>query len=312
MSLIRRRKSPGWNFSSIQVTIKPAKLEKSAKGVKKIVNPISGSKINFNGPTHKRLISEKVLDAKGNDIRSKKAKPKSKKTPTKPKPKAKPPVVCVLGSGQVCIAKGKPPKPKPKPKSKPKPKTQKPKPKPKTQKPTKTQKTKSRRRSFAKFIPMMLKKIITRDDVSISPKALEKFDEIIEIIINKIRDNLGVALGRFNRIEYNKIDSSIRRTLPANLYKFYKMERPSNIIPGELLGDVFETNNISIGLTIFKSHALLVRVVEYLVFEILTAAYDKAYDKARYNESDISSIIVSLSDVTKVIKEDQDFREFLN
>lgn len=115
-----------------------------------------------------------------------------------------------------------------------------------------------------------------------------------------------------NRIEYNKIDSSIRRTLPANLYKFYKMERPSNIIPGELLSDVFQTFNTSIGLTILKSRALLVRVVEYMVFEILTAAYDRAYDKARYSESDISSIVVSLSDVTNVIKEVQDFNEFFD
>ena len=73
MSLIRRRKSPGWgNFSLKSTPDQVPKTPKPKNNLKtiKIVNPISGKKINLNGPTHKRLIREKVLDAKG-DIRSK-------------------------------------------------------------------------------------------------------------------------------------------------------------------------------------------------------------------------------------------------
>ena len=62
--------------------VKKVKKSISLKKTIKIVNPISGKKINLNGPTHKRLIREKVLDDKGNDIRT-----GSKKPQPKPKPK---------------------------------------------------------------------------------------------------------------------------------------------------------------------------------------------------------------------------------
>ncbi len=74
MSLIRRRKSPGWGNSPIKRRVRSVervKKPKASKKIVKIVNPISGKKINLNGPTHKRLIREKVLDAKGDDLRSK-------------------------------------------------------------------------------------------------------------------------------------------------------------------------------------------------------------------------------------------------
>ncbi len=89
MSLIRRRKSPGWKFSSIKPNASRVSKSVGSSKTIKIVNPISGNKINLNGPTHKRLIKEKVLDAKGLDIRSKSKTQKSKtrsKTPiTKPR-----------------------------------------------------------------------------------------------------------------------------------------------------------------------------------------------------------------------------------
>ena len=95
MSLIRRRKSPGWgktpikrsvrSVSGVKKVVSRKKIVEIVKPVK-IVNPISRKKINLNGPTHKRLIREKVLDASGFDIRSKKLKPKPQKS-KKPQPR---------------------------------------------------------------------------------------------------------------------------------------------------------------------------------------------------------------------------------
>ena len=84
MSLIRRRKSPGWSKSPVKRNVRNVgKVSKSVdrKKVLKIVNPISGKKINLNGPTHKRLIREKVLDAKGLDLRTGSKTPKSTTRP---------------------------------------------------------------------------------------------------------------------------------------------------------------------------------------------------------------------------------------
>ncbi len=71
MSLIRRRKLPGWGLILMKSTVGrdkgPKNYRKSLKTIK-IINPISGKKINLNGPTHKRLIKEKVLDINGVDI----------------------------------------------------------------------------------------------------------------------------------------------------------------------------------------------------------------------------------------------------
>ena len=83
MSLIRRRKSPGWGktptIGRVRKVTKVVKKPRKLRAVK-IVNPISGKKINLNGPTHKRLIIDGILDARGVDIRTKKprAKPKPK------------------------------------------------------------------------------------------------------------------------------------------------------------------------------------------------------------------------------------------
>ncbi len=101
MSLIRRRKSPGWKKISVKSNIRriPKAASRSNGRLKiiKILNPISRKKINLNGPTHKRLIREKILNVSGVDIRSrtKKIKPKTKpkikpKIRTKPKPKFQP------------------------------------------------------------------------------------------------------------------------------------------------------------------------------------------------------------------------------
>ena len=87
MSLIRRRKSPGWEKIPVKRTVIKVSKSVTHKKTIKIVNPISGKKINLNGPTHKRLIREKVLDIKGIDIRSKKTKPKPKLKPKAQKPK---------------------------------------------------------------------------------------------------------------------------------------------------------------------------------------------------------------------------------
>ena len=100
MSLIRRRKSPGWSKTptkrTISRVIKVPKVgktpRKSSSKLKttKIVNPISGKKINLNGPTHKRLIRDGILDSSGVDTRSKKSKTPTPKTKTqKPSRKAK-------------------------------------------------------------------------------------------------------------------------------------------------------------------------------------------------------------------------------
>ena len=80
MSLIRRRKSPGWGKIPVKRTVIKVSKSVTHKKTIKIVNPISGKKINLNGPTHKRLIKEKVLDVKGLDIRSKKSKTQKSKT----------------------------------------------------------------------------------------------------------------------------------------------------------------------------------------------------------------------------------------
>ncbi len=59
MSLIKRRKSPGWDFAPIKRTVTRVprvSKPKDSKKVSKIVNPISKKKINLNGPTHKILI----------------------------------------------------------------------------------------------------------------------------------------------------------------------------------------------------------------------------------------------------------------
>ena len=76
MSFLKRRKSPNpLNFSvRKKIVPKPIKKRPVRKVVKivkivKIVNPISQNKINLGGPTHLRLIKEKVLDGSGKDIR---------------------------------------------------------------------------------------------------------------------------------------------------------------------------------------------------------------------------------------------------
>ena len=67
MSLIKRRKSPGWGKIPLKQDVSRVKrVPKTVnRKVVKIMNPISGKKINLNGPTHKRLIREKVLNEKG-------------------------------------------------------------------------------------------------------------------------------------------------------------------------------------------------------------------------------------------------------
>ncbi len=137
MSLIRRRKSPGWGKTPIKRTVRVVKKRKkmsSKSKTVKIVNPISKKKINLNGPTHKRLIKEKVLDLSGVDIREDvRVEIRSKKITPKPKPKSPKPK----------SPKPKSPKPKspkrqtksPKSPTKPKPKSPKPQPKPKSPKP---------------------------------------------------------------------------------------------------------------------------------------------------------------------------------
>lgn len=61
MSLIRRRKSPGWgSLGKLTPT-----LPKTVKLTKKIVNPISKRKINLGGPKHKELIKNGILDKNG-------------------------------------------------------------------------------------------------------------------------------------------------------------------------------------------------------------------------------------------------------
>ncbi len=98
MSLIRRRKSPGWEKISPRVVPNIKRVSKATRKSKttKIVNPISRRKINLNGPTHKKLIREGILNIDGVDIRSKKSrvkiktqKPKAQKSKTQSqKPKA--------------------------------------------------------------------------------------------------------------------------------------------------------------------------------------------------------------------------------
>ncbi len=104
MSLIRRRKSPGWGKTNIELggvrsvrrvkkiskvtkVVKKTKVIKGIKVVKKttrkpvkIVNPTSMRKITLNGPTHKRLIKDGILDSLGKDIRSKPTRPRPKHT----------------------------------------------------------------------------------------------------------------------------------------------------------------------------------------------------------------------------------------
>ncbi len=111
MSLTRRRKSPGWGKISVSVSrvakvpkiskvakspkvSKSSKLTKSPKPPKtvKITNPISGKKITLNGPTHKKLIREKVLDANGADIREKLPGP-----PSPPSPPSTPTTLKIYG-----------------------------------------------------------------------------------------------------------------------------------------------------------------------------------------------------------------------
>ncbi len=82
MSLIRRRKSPGWGLGFTSKAKERAPIRKKVGGsiVKKILNPLSERKINLGGPKHKQLIEEGILDANGVDIRSKKP---LKRTPKK-------------------------------------------------------------------------------------------------------------------------------------------------------------------------------------------------------------------------------------
>ncbi len=82
MSLIRRRKSPGWGKGSgvsrkkVSKVSKPKPRKIQAKTTKittkplpvKIINPNNGRKINLNGPTHLKLIKLGVLDGDGNKI----------------------------------------------------------------------------------------------------------------------------------------------------------------------------------------------------------------------------------------------------
>ena len=84
MSLLRRRKSPHLNLVVVHKKIKPSKVKSKPSKliVKKIVNPLTGRKINFAGPTHAKLIKNKVLNEAGTDIRVKK-NGKSHKTTNK-------------------------------------------------------------------------------------------------------------------------------------------------------------------------------------------------------------------------------------
>ena len=119
MSLISRRKSPGWGKTLTKRTARKVKKIVTLKKTIKIVNPISGRKITLNGPTHKRLIRDGILDARGVDTGSKKPKPKPKTQNPKPKPKTQKP----KPKTQKPKPKPKPQKPKPKPKPKAKPTT---------------------------------------------------------------------------------------------------------------------------------------------------------------------------------------------
>lgn len=124
MSLIGRRKSPGWEKISPRVVPNIKRVSKATRKSKtiKIVNPISRRKINLNGPTHKRLIGEGILNIDGVDIRSKKSRVKIKtQKPKAQKSRGKIKTQKSKAKTKPKAQKSQPQKSKPKTKSKSKP-----------------------------------------------------------------------------------------------------------------------------------------------------------------------------------------------